>query len=74
MYSFIFLLYQLIISLVTPNKTNNGQQLFDGDIVQEDNKYVDKPVKALPNRGALWMERIIPYQFHHSKLFSNAFY
>ncbi|XP_054712842.1 blastula protease 10-like [Uloborus diversus] len=59
----------LKLTLLTPVKTQKGQTVFEGDIVQDvpnDGKYNDHPVKALPNKGGLWLERVIPYAFHGS--------
>ncbi|GIY79540.1 zinc metalloproteinase nas-36 [Caerostris darwini] len=62
-YSFI----QLILTQIGNTKTENGQLLFEGDIV-EDSPEQDpqNAMKALPNKGALWTERIIPYEFYHN--------
>ncbi|XP_035206423.1 uncharacterized protein LOC118181403 [Stegodyphus dumicola] len=56
---------ELLLTLLTPTKTASGQTLFEGDIVQDVPKYDETPaMKALPNRGGLWTDRVIPYVFH----------
>ncbi|KFM80738.1 Blastula protease 10, partial [Stegodyphus mimosarum] len=58
---------ELLLTLLTPTKTASGQTLFEGDIVQDWPKYDETPqMKALPNRGGLWTEKVIPYVFHQT--------
>ncbi|CAL1267527.1 unnamed protein product [Larinioides sclopetarius] len=55
---------KLILTQLGRTKTDKGQLLFEGDII-DDNKKQD-PMKALPNKGALWLDKVIPYEFHTS--------
>ncbi|KAF8767875.1 Bone morphogenetic protein 1 like protein [Argiope bruennichi] len=59
----VFCLIQLILTQLGRTKTDRGQLLFEGDIIDDSSKKQDS-MKALPNKGSLWLDRIIPYEFH----------
>ncbi|XP_055936787.1 blastula protease 10-like [Argiope bruennichi] len=56
---------KLILTQLGRTKTDRGQLLFEGDIIDDSSKKQDS-MKALPNKGSLWLDRIIPYEFHSS--------
>ncbi|GIX74277.1 metalloendopeptidase [Caerostris extrusa] len=60
---------KLMLTQLGLTKTENGQLLFEGDIVEDSpDQDPQNAMKALPNKGALWTERIIPYEFYHNAL------
>ncbi|GFT24736.1 metalloendopeptidase [Trichonephila clavipes] len=58
---------KLILTQMSRSKTEKDHILFEGDILEElPDKDSHSSMKALPNKGALWLERIIPYEYHSS--------
>ncbi|KAG8184405.1 hypothetical protein JTE90_004577 [Oedothorax gibbosus] len=60
---------KLQLTLLGSSETANGLRLLEGDIVQDKIDIVaGKPssMKALPSKGGLWLERVIPYVFHET--------
>ncbi|GFU55621.1 zinc metalloproteinase nas-36 [Nephila pilipes] len=58
---------KLILTQMSQSKTEKGHILFEGDIVEESqNEDSHSSMKALPNKGALWLEKVIPYEYHSS--------